>query len=471
MLAIRLRRTGSKKRPFFRVVVTDSRAARDSSFVEVLGHYNPRTKPETLEVDRERLDALAEVGAQPSDTVRTLVDADAAGAGRAAPRGAARVVSRARDVVEVVARALADQPDAVRVTEREHRGQTLVELFMAPGDLGRVIGRQGRTARGDAHAGGGDGGARGHQGDARVPRPAVAASGRRSTRTDDMATDDLLLVGRVARAHGIRGQVIVNPETDFRGAVRVGAGAAASAPADAGAAADRDGAVSPGTADRRARGRRDDERRRGAGRRGAVGAGGGARRRCPQGTFYRHDLVGCEVARPTGQRDRARDARWKGRWSAAAWSSRAARRSADPAGRRRSASSVDPARRRIVVDPPEGLLELNERVRAERDGAVKIDIVTIFPAMVRGAARGRDRRAGHRARAARRRGARPARLHDRPAPGRRRHAVWRRAGDGAEAGAAVSRRSRRFARRAATPAAIVLTSPDGGGSRTRTRRG
>ena len=55
-------------------------------------------------------------------------------------------MSRARDVVEVVARALADKPDAVRVTERESRGQTVVELTMAPGDLGRVIGRQGRTA-------------------------------------------------------------------------------------------------------------------------------------------------------------------------------------------------------------------------------------------------------------------------------------------------------------------------------------
>ncbi len=55
-------------------------------------------------------------------------------------------MSRSRDVVEVVARALADRPDAVRVVEREHGGQTLVELFMAPGDLGRVIGRQGRTA-------------------------------------------------------------------------------------------------------------------------------------------------------------------------------------------------------------------------------------------------------------------------------------------------------------------------------------
>ena len=55
-------------------------------------------------------------------------------------------MSRARNVVEVVARALADRPEAVSVTEREARGQTVVELSMAPGDLGRVIGRQGRTA-------------------------------------------------------------------------------------------------------------------------------------------------------------------------------------------------------------------------------------------------------------------------------------------------------------------------------------
>ena len=73
MLAIRLRRTGSKKRPFFRVVVTDSRTARDSSFVELLGFYNPRTKPETLSVKRERLDYWLKAGAQPSDTLRTLV--------------------------------------------------------------------------------------------------------------------------------------------------------------------------------------------------------------------------------------------------------------------------------------------------------------------------------------------------------------------------------------------------------------
>ena len=55
-------------------------------------------------------------------------------------------MSRARDVVEVVARALAAKPDEVEVTEYERRGQSVVERTMAPGELGRVIGRQGRTA-------------------------------------------------------------------------------------------------------------------------------------------------------------------------------------------------------------------------------------------------------------------------------------------------------------------------------------
>jgi uncharacterized protein len=55
-------------------------------------------------------------------------------------------VSRARDVVEVVARELAARPNEVEVTEYDRRGQTVIELTMAPGELGRVIGRQGRTA-------------------------------------------------------------------------------------------------------------------------------------------------------------------------------------------------------------------------------------------------------------------------------------------------------------------------------------
>jgi len=56
-------------------------------------------------------------------------------------------VSRASAVVEAIAKGLADKPDSVRVSERESRGQVFIDLTMAPGDMGRVIGRQGRTAQ------------------------------------------------------------------------------------------------------------------------------------------------------------------------------------------------------------------------------------------------------------------------------------------------------------------------------------
>lgn len=74
MLVIRLRRAGSKNRPFFRVVVTEGKSARDGRFVEVLGHYNPRTKPETLVLNQDRVAHWIKSGATPSDTVRTLID-------------------------------------------------------------------------------------------------------------------------------------------------------------------------------------------------------------------------------------------------------------------------------------------------------------------------------------------------------------------------------------------------------------
>jgi uncharacterized protein len=54
-------------------------------------------------------------------------------------------VSELKNVADVVVRALADQPQAVSVTESEHRGTTLVEVFVAPGDVGKMVGRQGRT--------------------------------------------------------------------------------------------------------------------------------------------------------------------------------------------------------------------------------------------------------------------------------------------------------------------------------------
>jgi small subunit ribosomal protein S16 len=74
MVVIRMRRAGSKNRPFYRIVVTESASARDGRFIEVLGHYDPRKKPETLEIDGERLAHWLGTGAQPSDTLRTLID-------------------------------------------------------------------------------------------------------------------------------------------------------------------------------------------------------------------------------------------------------------------------------------------------------------------------------------------------------------------------------------------------------------
>ena len=74
MLAIRLRRIGSKKKPYFRVVVMEARSAGDSKFVENLGTYNPRSRPKaTVEIDKVRVDHWLKLGARPSDTVRTLL--------------------------------------------------------------------------------------------------------------------------------------------------------------------------------------------------------------------------------------------------------------------------------------------------------------------------------------------------------------------------------------------------------------
>jgi len=73
MLSIRLRRTGTTKRPYYRVVVADSRMPRDGRFVEVLGHYDPQRDPVVVKIDAERAGYWMGKGAQPSDTVRSLL--------------------------------------------------------------------------------------------------------------------------------------------------------------------------------------------------------------------------------------------------------------------------------------------------------------------------------------------------------------------------------------------------------------
>ena len=70
---IRLKRMGSKKRPFYRIVVADSRSPRDGRFIETVGTYNPLTDPETVTLKEEKVMNWLNKGAQPSDTVRNIL--------------------------------------------------------------------------------------------------------------------------------------------------------------------------------------------------------------------------------------------------------------------------------------------------------------------------------------------------------------------------------------------------------------
>ena len=73
MVKIRLRRMGTKKAPFYRVVVADSRSPRDGRFIEEIGTYDPLTNPATIQIDMERANYWIASGAQPTDTVRGLL--------------------------------------------------------------------------------------------------------------------------------------------------------------------------------------------------------------------------------------------------------------------------------------------------------------------------------------------------------------------------------------------------------------
>ena len=70
---IRLKRMGMKKKPFYRVVVSDARSPRDGRFIEEIGYYDPMTQPAEIKVNNERAQYWLGVGAQPTDTVRILL--------------------------------------------------------------------------------------------------------------------------------------------------------------------------------------------------------------------------------------------------------------------------------------------------------------------------------------------------------------------------------------------------------------
>jgi small subunit ribosomal protein S16 len=95
---VRLTRVGSKKNPIWRVVVADQRSPRDGRIIESIGHYNPRTEPSTIVIDKERLDHWLARGAQPTNTVKKLMRA-----GSEAPVAAAPVEEAPAEVEETAA--------------------------------------------------------------------------------------------------------------------------------------------------------------------------------------------------------------------------------------------------------------------------------------------------------------------------------------------------------------------------------
>jgi small subunit ribosomal protein S16 len=84
MVRLKLRRQGKKKQPTYRLVAADSHSPRDGRFIEILGHYNPRTDPPTVVLKREKIEEWLKKGAQPTESVRQILST--AGIGEAPPR-------------------------------------------------------------------------------------------------------------------------------------------------------------------------------------------------------------------------------------------------------------------------------------------------------------------------------------------------------------------------------------------------
>ena len=165
---LRLTRVGKKKQPQYRVVAADSRSARDGRFIQIIGTYNPRTEPSAISIDSDKAVKWLMEGAQPTDRVQQAARRSRVPGRRSPPprprgerfghrrrptaerrrrrRTRSRRPSPRRCSMHIV-RSIVDDPEAVRVEGAEGRNRVRLEVKVGPGDLGRVIGRRGRTAQ------------------------------------------------------------------------------------------------------------------------------------------------------------------------------------------------------------------------------------------------------------------------------------------------------------------------------------
>ena len=184
---IRLARHGAKKRPYYRIVIADSRMPRDGRYIEQVGRYNPLTNPKTIEIDLEKVDTWISKGAQPTNTVSHLIDVVRNGqpvvekkakiskkaAAKAAKASRGRLLrplpsrgasmedtindevdeeqempsDKVADLVEYIVCGLVDDEGAVSLDVTDSDEGSLIEVTCAEEDAGRVIGRKGRTIK------------------------------------------------------------------------------------------------------------------------------------------------------------------------------------------------------------------------------------------------------------------------------------------------------------------------------------
>ena len=173
---IRLARHGSKKRPYYRVVVADSRSPRDGRFIEEVGRYNPLTSPKTISLDIEKINDWQSKGAQLTDAVAALMkaaeegpktetvakkskkqlakEAEAAKAAEAeaateelAAATEAELSDRIADLVEYLVLSIVDDADAVSLEVIDGDNASVIEITVSEPDVAKVIGRHGRTIK------------------------------------------------------------------------------------------------------------------------------------------------------------------------------------------------------------------------------------------------------------------------------------------------------------------------------------
>ena len=132
MVKIRLRRTGAKKQPSYRVVVAEAHSPRDGKFIEIIGHYNPRTEPPTVEIDPGRALYWLGVGAQPTEAVGRMLDKlGIISRAEAIKRGEAPVKEVAKKAKPVEVEMMEEEPEEVEGFEVEAGGELSEEEFEA----------------------------------------------------------------------------------------------------------------------------------------------------------------------------------------------------------------------------------------------------------------------------------------------------------------------------------------------------